>query len=118
MHGPMNNPQKAWIYPTTGFGTSVDQTSMPDRHDVYPSSSIALYAMRRPREDSYIRIDEECIHQDDDTDHEQHLQLMHRIYRASSVTIAMLSTYIPTLEVFEEFVIWALGNDNDVNKSH
>jgi hypothetical protein len=65
---------------------------------------------------SDIWIDQECVHQDDDTDREQHLQLMHRIYRASSVTIAMLSTYIPTLEVFEEFVVWALENDNAVKQ--
>lgn len=54
---------------------------------------------------SYIWIDQECIHQDDDADRERHLQLMHRIYRASAVTIAVLSTYMPDLAVFEDFAL-------------
>jgi hypothetical protein len=43
------------------------------------------------RPDTYIWIDQECIHQDDHEDVEWHLQVMHRIYKNSKVTIVILS---------------------------
>jgi hypothetical protein len=45
---------------------------------------------------SYVWIDEECIHQDDPADVERHLQVMHRIYFNSKITVAILSTYFPS----------------------
>jgi hypothetical protein len=59
----------------------------------------------------YIWIDQECIHQKDNADRERHLQLMHRIYRASAVTIAVLSTHMPNATVFQDFVEWAVVNE-------
>ncbi|KAH6843754.1 hypothetical protein B0T12DRAFT_421015 [Alternaria alternata] len=40
----------------------------------------------------HIWIDQECKHQDDPLDVERHLQVMHRIYSNSKVTIAVLGT--------------------------
>ncbi len=41
-----------------------------------------------------VWIDQECINQDDPSDIEQHLQDMHRIYRFSRITVAVLSIVI------------------------
>jgi len=64
----------------------------------------------------YIWIDQECIDQDDDADRERHLQLMHRIYRASAVTIAILSTQVPNMAVFNDFADWALVDEGTHNQ--
>ncbi|KAJ4304539.1 hypothetical protein N0V90_000065 [Kalmusia sp. IMI 367209] len=45
----------------------------------------------RTKSCAYIWIDQECINQDDATDIENHLQIMHRIYQKSRWTIAVLS---------------------------
>jgi hypothetical protein len=42
----------------------------------------------------YIWIDQECIDQEDRTDVERHLRVMHRIYRESKWTVAILSRNI------------------------
>ncbi|CAN9414300.1 unnamed protein product [Alternaria alternata] len=46
----------------------------------------------RTRGYTNVWIDQECIHQDDPTDVERYLQVMHRIYSNSKVTIAVLAT--------------------------
>jgi hypothetical protein len=56
---------------------------------------------------SYVWIDQECIYQNNDADRERHLQLMHRIYRASAVTIAVLSIPMVDPVVFEQFAEWS-----------
>lgn len=43
---------------------------------------------------SYVWIDQECILQDDPLDVERHLQIMHRVYRESYRTVAILSCTI------------------------
>ena len=53
-----------------------------------------------------VWIDQECIHQDDPIDVERHLQVMHRIYSNSKVTIAVLATTsgsidLPTAHYFK-----------------
>lgn len=48
----------------------------------------------RARNCRYIWIDQECIVQDDPTDIENHLQVMHRIYSGSMITVAVLSCKI------------------------
>lgn len=55
---------------------------------------------------AYVWIDQECIYQHDDEDREQHLQVMHRIYNASAVTIAVLSVPMRDPATLEEFVVW------------
>ncbi|KAB2100148.1 hypothetical protein AG0111_0g11451 [Alternaria gaisen] len=55
---------------------------------------------------TYVWIDQECIHQDDPIDVERHLQVMHRIYSNSKVTIAVLATTsgpidLPTANYFK-----------------
>jgi hypothetical protein len=54
----------------------------------------------------YVWIDQECIHQEDSADVERHLQIMHRIYRASKVTIGVLSCVLPQSPFAEEFALW------------
>lgn len=54
----------------------------------------------------YVWIDQECIYQNDDADREQHLQAMHRIYRAGAVTIAILSVPMRDIPTLEEFLDW------------
>lgn len=51
-------------------------------------------AMQYARTRGYtnVWIEQECIHQDDPTDVERYLQVMHRIYSNSKVTIAVLAT--------------------------
>jgi hypothetical protein len=60
---------------------------------------------------SYVWIDQECIYQYNDEDREQHLQLMHRIYRASAVTIAVLSVPMVDPAVFEQFAAWSVVDE-------
>jgi hypothetical protein len=48
---------------------------------------------------TYVWIDQECIHQDDPIDVERHLQVMHRIYSNSKVTIAVLATTSGTIDL-------------------
>jgi hypothetical protein len=60
---------------------------------------------------AYLWIDQECIYQQDKMDRERHLQVMHRIYSASAVTIAALSVSIPTSIVLDEVVTWALNDE-------
>jgi hypothetical protein len=60
---------------------------------------------------SYVWIDQECIYQHDDVDREQHLQVMHRIYRASAVTIAVLSVPMVDSAVFERFAAWSTPDE-------
>ena len=68
-------------------------------------------AMQYARTRGYtnVWIDQECIHQDDPTDVERHLQVMHRIYSNSKVTIAVLATSsgridLPTIDHFKSLL--------------
>ncbi|CAN9427102.1 unnamed protein product [Alternaria alternata] len=68
-------------------------------------------AMQYARTRGYtnVWIDQECIHQDDPTDVERHLQVMHRIYSNSKVTIAVLATSsgridLPTIGHFKSLL--------------
>lgn len=52
----------------------------------------------------YIWIDQECINQDDPTDIENHLQIMHRVYSTSRYTIAILSCKIPNRPLLDALI--------------
>ena len=60
----------------------------------------------------YIWIDQECINQQDPTDIEKHLQIMHRVYKESRWTVALLSWTSPTLPALEELqkLIYGMGD--------
>jgi hypothetical protein len=49
----------------------------------------------RARNCPYVWIDQECIYQDDAEDKERHLQVMHKIYKESRWTVAILSNEMP-----------------------
>lgn len=65
-------------------------------------------AMRYARAKGYdhVWIDQECIYQNDSADVERHLQILHRIYRASKVMIAVLSHPLCDAAIAEEFALW------------
>jgi hypothetical protein len=54
----------------------------------------------------HLWIDQECIDQDDPTDIERHLQAMHRIYRESRWTAAILSRTIVSDEIWRTPYSW------------
>jgi hypothetical protein len=89
----------------------LSEPSEPPRSPRCPSiifHRAAQYA--RAKDFEYIWIDQECIYQNDEADRERHLQVMHRIYSASAVTIAALSVHLPNSRVLEKFVSWALND--------
>lgn len=53
------------------------------------------FCFARARNIPYVWIDQECIYQDDAEDKERHLRIMHRIYRDSRWTVAILSNEMP-----------------------
>lgn len=57
----------------------------------------------------YIWIDQECIHQDDPRDIEQHLRIMDRVYSESKYTAAILSYSIDTEEKVEALIDFVYG---------
>jgi hypothetical protein len=57
----------------------------------------------------YIWIDQECIHQDDPQDIEQHLQIMDRVYSESTYTAAMLSVGISSQSKVDALVDFVYG---------
>jgi hypothetical protein len=61
------------------------------------------YALELSQE-PLIWIDQECIDQDDPSDIERHLQLMHKVYRKSLYTVALLTQPVASAVEFEK--IW------------
>jgi hypothetical protein len=108
----------AWAHSQSTTGLQIpsyriwdlSQPSEPPRPPRCPSvifHRAAQYA--RTKGYAYLWIDQEYIYQRDEADRERHLQVMHRIYSASAVTIAALSVHMPDALVLEEFIGWALN---------
>ncbi|CAN9221099.1 unnamed protein product [Alternaria alternata] len=74
----------------------------------------------RERKCQYLWIDQECINQEDPADVKQHLQTMHRIYRESRWTAAILSRTIVADDMWRPLFRWLRGlldSDNDTCES-
>lgn len=63
----------------------------------------------------YIWIDQECINQTDPADIEKHLQIMHRVYKESRWTVALLSWTFPTISTIEEIRRFIHDRDDAVD---
>ena len=65
----------------------------------------------------YIWIDQECINQTDPADIEKHLQIMHRVYKESRWTVALLSWTFPFVSAVEVIHDFTDGQDHEVDRT-
>ncbi|KAJ8114947.1 hypothetical protein OPT61_g3294 [Boeremia exigua] len=110
------NPKDAYSSPLDVPEYQVQEPGFPARNIRCPAA-VFHRAVRYAREIGcrHVWIDQECINQNDNTDVQYHLNIMHQLYTSSMATLAVLSK---PLSVSESLHLLTEANDQNTRAFH